>query len=339
MTGRVVTFGEILVRLSARGHERFMQSSRMEAVFGGAEANVAVALARWGVPVTAVTALPDSHAIADAAVEALRRHGVDVSRILRRPGRLGLYFIETGADARPSRILYDRTDTAFSRIGAGEIAWTDVFEGASRFHVTGITPALGAPAAEATREAIRAARAAGLSVSFDLNYRENLWQWGASARDVLGELASRVDLLIANAAHLERILGLEATPSHDHDSIQSLTRSALKRYPNLSWLAVTGRETEAGVLRWRAHLAGADSFVSSRVHQIRQVIDRIGAGDAFAAGLLYGLDALPTVAEALEFGVAAGRLKHSISGDVLLASVGEVAVLAAGREGTGRVDR
>lgn len=339
MTGRVVTFGEILLRLSAHDHERFMQSPRMEAVFGGAEANVAVALARWGVDVTAVTALPESHAIADAAVGALARHGVDVSRIERRPGRLGLYFLETGEDARPSRILYDREDSTFARIGPGEIPWSDIFADASGFHVTGITPAVSASAAEVTREAIGAARAAGLSVSFDLNYRENLWGWGTAGEDVLGDLASRVDLLIANATHLGQVMGLEPNPSHDQASIQSLTGYALKRYSNLTGLAVTVRDTEAGVLRWRAHLAGADSFDSSRVHEIRQVIDRIGAGDAFAAGLLYGLDALPTSAEALEFAVAAGRLKHSIPGDVLLASVAEVAALTAGADGQGRIDR
>jgi 2-dehydro-3-deoxygluconokinase len=339
MTGRVVTFGEMLLRLGAHGHERFLQSSRMEAVFGGAEANVAVALARWGVDVTAVTVLPDSHAVADAAVEAIAGHGVDVSRVLRRPGRLGLYFVETGADARPSRIVYDRADSAFSRLEAGEIDWKDVFSDAAGFHVTGITPALGAASAAVTREAIGAAGAAGLRVSFDLNYRENLWGWGARARDVLGELASRVDLLIANAAHLEKVLGIDPRPSHDPASIQSLAIETLKRYPNLRQLAVTVRETRAGVLLWRAHVAGADSFHSSRVHEIRQVVDRIGAGDAFAAGLLYGLNALPTSAEALEFAIAAGRLKHSIPGDVLRASVGEVAALAAGRDGTGRVDR
>lgn len=314
----------------------------MDAVFGGAEANVAVALARWGVEAAYVTVLPEAHAVADAGVRELRRQGVDVSHIRHRPGRFGLYFMEAGAGVRPARVIYDREESSIAQTGAGEIGWDGILSNARWFHLSGITPALSRLAAEASEEAIRVARASGVRVSLDLNYRQSLWRWGESAAAVLGRLAGKADVLIANEAHLRLVMGEASQDSADYDArrLERLAAGARDRFPNLGALAMTVRVAGAGAgVRFGGCLSGVDGFVSSRIHDIPEVVDRVGAGDSFAAGLIFGLETLGSEAAALELAAGAGCLKHSIPGDFLQASLDEVRIVASGGTGFGRIER
>ena len=340
---KVVAFGEIMLRLAAPGFERFLQTPRFMATFGGAEANVAVALSTFGAPATFLTVLP-SNAIADAAVAELRRFGVDTSQIIRANGRLGVYYLETGADQRPSRIVYDRDHSAMALARPGDISWRRVFEGAAWFHITGITPALSASAAELALESVRAAREAGLKVSCDLNYRKNLWKWGKTAQEVMPELVKLTDFLIANEEDVQVALGLETEvdvqsgklDSGQYKKLTGLVRSA---YPNLRAIAITLRESiSASHNGWSACLHDGKQFLTSRRYEITHIVDRVGAGDCFAAGWIYGMLTGLASQEALEFAVAASCLKHSIPGDFSRVSVAEVnALLQEG--GSGRVQR
>jgi 2-dehydro-3-deoxygluconokinase len=343
MTAKVVTFGEIMLRLAPRGFERFLQTPQFVATFGGAEANVAVALASFGSPASFVTVLP-ANPIADAAVAELRGFGVDTSRIIRAAGRLGVYYLEAGANQRPSRIVYDRDYSAMALAQPGDISWQAVFEGATWFHISGITPALSASAADLAVESVHKARSAGVTVSCDLNYRKNLWKWGKTAREVMPELVKLTDVLIANEEDIQVSLGLEAevdVQSGQLDRLQyeKLAGRVLSAYPNLRAIAITLRESmSASHNRWSACLHDGKKFLTSRRYDITHIVDRVGAGDCFAGGLIHGMLGGLTSQETLEFAVAASCLKHSIPGDFSRLTVAEVnALLKEG--GSGRVQR
>ena len=332
-----------MLRLAPPGLERFLQSAQFVATFGGGEANVAVALAQFGLPAAFVTVLPENP-IADAAVAELRRFGVDISLIVRGKGRLGIYYLEAGANQRPSKVIYDRTGSAIALAKPGDIDWNSAFEGAGWFHFTGITPAISATAAELSLEAARKARELGLTISCDLNYRKNLWQYGKSAAEVMRDLVRYVDIAIANEEDVQMALGIQAevdvhSGQLDRGAYERLTARVLEAFPNLKAIAVTLRESHnASHNGWAACLNDRERFLESRRYEITHIVDRVGGGDSFAAGLIYGLLMLGSRAEALEFAVAASCLKHSIPGDFNRSTVGEVNALLQGG-GSGRVQR
>jgi len=340
----VVTFGEIMLRLAPPGFERFLQSPQFVATFGGGEANVAVALSTFGIPSRYVTVLPANNAIADACVGELRRFGVDISAIARGKGRMGIYFLETGANQRPSKVLYDREGSAIALAKPGDIDWERSLEGAGWFHVTGITPAISQGAADLAMEALSAARKRGLTISCDLNYRKNLWKYGKTAKEVMTELVKLVDVVIANEEDCQMSLGIQAEADvHagrlDPEHYRSLTDRVLGAFANVKLIAITLRESKSASHNgWSACLNDRSSFLTSRHYEITHIVDRVGGGDSFAAGLICGLLSLPSHQEALEFAVAASCLKHSVPGDFNRFSVEEVnQLLKSG--GSGRVQR
>jgi 2-dehydro-3-deoxygluconokinase len=339
----IVTFGELMLRLAPPGLERLLQSPQFCATFGGGEANVAVALANLGLPASFVTVMPRDNAIAEAAIAELRRFGVGVSQIVRGPGRLGIYFLEPGANQRPSKVLYDREHSAISLAKPGMIPWDSVFAGARWFHITGITPAISESLAAVALESVRSAQAAGVMVSCDLNYRKNLWKWG-SAKETMSALIRHVDIVIANEEDVQMALGIQSdadvhagqlNPAH----YEALTAKVLTAYANVRAIAITLRESHNASLNgWAACLNDRDEFALSRHYEITHIVDRVGAGDSFAAGLIYGLLELPTRQEALDFATAASCLKHSTPGDFSRSSATEVfSLLKEG--GSGRVQR
>jgi 2-dehydro-3-deoxygluconokinase len=341
---KIVTFGEIMLRLSSPGAERFLQSPGFAATFGGGEANVAIALAAFGLPASFVTVLPENNPIADAAIAQLRGLGVETSGIIRGKGRMGIYFLESGANQRPSRVVYDREFSAIAQARPGEIPWKNAFEDAGWFHVTGITPAISSSAAELAKEGMIQARKCGMTVSCDLNYRKNLWKWGKSAVSVMTDLATLTDILIANEEDVQMALGLGSTAGVnsgelDPTQYERLTDNVLSAYANLRAIAITLRESRSASHNgWSGCLNDRKRFIMSRHYEITNIVDRIGAGDSFAAGLIYGLQQMAGSAEALEFAVAASCLKHSIPGDFTRSSVDEVTALLKG-DGSGRVQR
>jgi 2-dehydro-3-deoxygluconokinase len=305
---RVVTFGELLLRLSPPRHERLFQSAELRAGFGGAEANVAVGLAHLGVRADYVTRLPDN-AIGDAALRALLAEGVGTDWIVRGDGRMGIYFVEPGADIRAARVVYDRAGSAFSRVGRGTVDWPTALAGAGWFHGSGITPALGDGPADALAAAVAAARSHGARVSFDLNYRPALWQGGGrDPRPLIEPLVKGADLLIGNRDAVRAMLGV--------DSADSLEQRLADQF-GLRRVALTRREVlSASEHGWSAALydTATGALATSRRYQV-QVVDRVGGGDSFAAALIAALLAERAPAEAIEFATAAGALKLTIPGD------------------------
>lgn len=344
MSKTVVTFGEIMLRLAPPGFERFLQSPQFVATFGGGEANVAVSLAGFGVPARYVTVLPPSNPIADAVIYQLRGFGVDTSHIVRAKGRMGIYFVEPGANQRPSKVVYDRENSAIALAKPGAIDWDKTLDGAGWFHVTGITPAISQGAADLALEGVRKAREKGLTVSCDLNYRKNLWKYGKSAPEVMRELVKFVDVGIANEEDCQMALGISAAVdvhagSLDVSQYCALTQKVMAEFPNLKVMAITLRESKSASHNgWSACLNDGKEFLTSRRYDITHIVDRVGGGDAFAGGLIYGLLSLATHKDALEFAVAASCLKHSIPGDFNRFSVDEVNGLLKGG-GSGRVQR
>ncbi len=340
---KVVTFGEIMLRLKSPGHERLFQSASLEAHFGGGEANVATSLALLGAEAVFVSAL-SRDSIGQGALRTLRGYGVDVSRVRLTGDRTGIYFLETGADQRPSQVVYDRFGSAASLMKPGDFPWADIFKGADWFHFTGITPSLSRGAADACLEAAGAARAAGARVSIDLNYRKKLWNYGVKAPEVMRELVARADVLIANEEDIQLGLGLSAdgNPSGRHLEPQAYKALAAKtkvEFPNLGIVAITMRESlSADRNGWSAVLDGCEGFHQSRKYALEDIVDRVGGGDSFAAGLIFGLLEYGEEKKALDFAVAASALKHSIPGDFNLVNREEVERLAAG-DGSGRVVR
>lgn len=340
----VATFGEIMLRLSPPGKELLFQSPRLEAVFGGGEANVAVSLAILGHRSRWISVVP-ANPVGDAALRELRKHGVDVSAVVRGGRRLGIYFAETGANERPSKILYDRDGSGLAEAKPGDVDWAAAFDGMGHLHVTGITPALSASAAALTLEAVRAGRAKKLTVSLDLNYRAKLWRYGRPAPEVMRELAGLADILVGNEEDCQKALGLGAAADLgsggglDVAAYERLTGEVLAAFPRLERVALTMRESlSADWNRWSAVMRTRAGFLGSPVYEIRSIVDRIGAGDAFAAGLIHGLASSATDAEALDFAVAAAALKHSIPGDWNLSTEGDIRALVRG-DRSGRVKR
>ena len=340
---KVVTFGELMLRLSPPGHERFLQSPLLRATFGGGEANVAVSLANFGLESYYVTRLPE-HDIGTAAVRALRAEGVRTDYILRGGDRIGVYFTEVGASQRPGEVIYDRARSAVSEMEPGTVPWPEIFSGASWFHCTGITPALGARAAACTREALEAARASGVRVSVDLNFRKKLWS-ETQAQQVMRPLMPLVDLVIANEEDIQSVLGLQVHGADvtrgalDPESYRDVSERLTNHF-GVAQVAITLRESRsASDNGWSAVLyEKAGSVFHRSQHYDVTIVDRLGGGDSFAAGLIYGLVTNRTPEAALRFAVAASALKHSIPGDFNRVTVGEVDRLAGG-DASGRVRR
>jgi 2-dehydro-3-deoxygluconokinase len=342
---KVVTFGEIMLRLKSPAYERFFQSPVLEATFGGGEANVAVSLANYGMDASFVTVLPKND-IADACIRELRGFGVDTSKIVRKDGRLGIYYLETGAVQRPSKVVYDRAGSAIAEAKAGDIDWKTVFAGATWFHLTGITPAISQGAADLSMEAVKAAKELGIHVSCDLNYRKNLWKYGKRADEVMTELVKYVDTVIANEEDFQKSLGLSAESASavqegqiDVELYKKIAAGAMAKYPNIKRVAITLRESKsANHNDWSACLYNGKDFFLSRKYSITDIVDRVGGGDSFGGGLIYGLNTYDSEKDALEFAVAASCLKHTIPGDYNRVTVAEVESLMKG-SGTGRVQR
>ncbi|MFN2604401.1 MAG: PfkB family carbohydrate kinase [Gemmatimonadaceae bacterium] len=332
-----------MLRLKSPGFERFMQSPSLEATFGGAEANVAVSLAQFGVRVSFVTALP-SNPLADAALQSVRSFGVDTSFVKRSGDRIGIYFLEGGANQRPSKVVYDRSGSSIALAKKGDFDWSTIFEGATWFHLSGVTPAVSQSAADLALEAVTAAQSAGVKVSCDYNYRKNLWKYGKKAPEVMREIVKHVNVGIANEEDCEKALGIKANvkveEGHlDTESYKRIAESVFEVFPNLEKQAITLRESHsANHNGWSAVLYNGRELKTSRRYDITNIVDRVGAGDSFAAGLIYGLTTYKDDQRALEFATAASCLKHSIPGDFNRVSVEEVEALVKG-EGSGRVER
>jgi 2-dehydro-3-deoxygluconokinase len=340
----IVTFGEIMLRLSPPGRELLFQSPRLRAVFGGAEANVAVSLAVLGHDARYVSVIP-ANETGEAALRELRKWGVNTAFVLRRGGRLGIYFAERGANQRASKVVYDRDGSAFAEAAApGAFAWDAVLAGAAWLHVTGITPALSLAAADSILEAVAAARAAGLTISVDLNYRSRLWNYGRKAPEVMKGIVEQAHVLVGNEEDCQRALGIgEPKPAGpgpaDLEDFNRLTDLVMAAFPNLSRTAITLRRSfSAHHNGWSAVLRNRGEFITGPDFDIPAVVDRIGTGDAFAAGLIHGLVSGETDAGALAFATAASCLKHSVPGDFNPASESDIRNLIDG-DGSGRIRR
>lgn len=343
MNNKVITFGEIMLRLKSPGLERLFQSPVLEATFGGGEANVAVSLANFGLNAALVTVLPKNE-IAENCIAELRRFGVDTSLIARGSGRMGIYFLENGANQRGSKVVYDRDGAAIAVAKPGIIDWKKVFEGATWFHITGITPAITQSAADLSLEAVKAAKQAGLTVSCDFNYRGKLWKYGKTAPEVMTELVKYVDIGIANEEDCQKSLGIKIDVKVEKgelniDMYRELTNKVLGAFPNLKMIAITLRSSHSADHNgWAACLNDRKEFIVSRRYEITDIVDRVGGGDSFAGGLIYSLISGKKPDEALNFAVAASCLKHSIPGDFNRVSVKEVEALSGGNA-SGRVQR
>ncbi|MCO5188337.1 MAG: sugar kinase [Anaerolineae bacterium] len=348
MGKRVVTLGEIMLRLKSPGFERFFQSPAFEAAFGGGEGNVALSLANFGLDTAFITALP-VNSLADACIRFLRSYGVDTSFIARQGERLGIYFLEAGANQRASNVIYDRAHSSISTAKSADFDWDTIFDEAGWFHITGITPAISATAAELSLHAVQAAQARGVTVSCDYNFRKKLWNYGKTAPEVMGELVKYVDVGIANEEDCQKSLGVvledgdvdHAVTSGNLDTTryEALAQKMFATFPNLKYQAITLRESiSASHNGWSACLYNGHDFFLSRRYDITDIVDRVGGGDSFAAGLIYGLHTGMADEDALNFAVAASCLKHSILGDVNLVTVTEVQRLAGG-DASGRVQR
>ena len=340
---KVLTMGEIMLRLKTKGNERFFQSPEFEATFGGGEANVAVSLANFNMPSEFLSVLPENP-IGDACVAELRRFGVGTEKIKRAPGRMGIYYLETGANQRPSKVVYDRAGSTMAEAKSGDFDWESAFAGVDWFHITGITPAISQSAADLSLEAVKEAKKRDITVSVDLNFRKNLWKYGVEARTVMAEITKYTDVVIGNEEDCQKSLGIVADVDVEGGSLdtakyEKLTSLLLSEYPNVKKVAITLRESHSADHNgWAACINNGSVFYVSRKYEIRDIIDRVGGGDSFAAGLIYGLRSFEKDTEALEFAVAASCLKHSIPGDFNRVSVKEVETLMRG-DGSGRVQR
>lgn len=341
---KFLTFGEIMLRLKAPGRECFFQSPLFEATFGGGEANVAVSLANYGEDVAFLTVLPDN-AIADACKAELCRFGVDTKRIVKGEGRMGIYYLEGGANQRPSKVVYDREWSAVALAKPGDIDWDKAFDGVEWFHITGITPAISESAMELSVESVKEAKKRAITVSCDLNYRKNLWKYGKIASEVMREIAKYVDVSIANEEDVQKSLEIIVDDVNvesgelDRAQYKALGDKVLAAYPNMKMIAITLRESHSADWNgWAACLNDGHDFYVSKKYEIRDIVDRVGGGDSFAGGLLYGLNHFEDKQSALEFAVAASCLKHSIIGDFNRVSISDVIKLMGG-DGTGRVQR
>lgn len=344
---RVVTFGEIMLRLATPDYQRFMQSGTLNATFGGGEANVAVSLANYGIPADFVTRLPKND-IAEWCLSDLRRYNVGISNIVRGGDRVGIYFLETGAVARASKVVYDRANSAIAGIQPGMVNWREVFKGAQWFHWTGITPALSQGAAYACLEAIRIANEMDITVSCDLNYRKNLWKYGKTAFEIMPELVEGCDIILGNEEDAEKVFGIKpegfdvSQTGGDVNAaeFESVCKQLQARFPRAKKVIITLRGSiNANHNTWGGCLFSENKLYQSNRYDITHIVDRVGSGDSFMGGLIYGLISYPADDQkALDFAVAASALKHTIYGDFNLVTVAEVEQLMKG-DGSGRVSR
>ena len=340
---KIVTFGELMLRLQPFNYERFVQASQVEFTFGGGEANVAVSLANYGMDVAFVTKLP-THAIGQAAVNSLRRYGVDTTRIVRGGDRVGIYYNEKGASQRGSVCIYDRANSAISQATSADFDWDQILDGVEWFHFTGITPALGANVVEICREACKAAKARNIKISCDLNYRGKLWT-RAEAREAMTDLCQYVDVCISNEEDAKDVFGIEAEATDiyggklNHEGYKSVARQLADQF-GFEMVAITLRESHSAFDNgWSAMLynVAADEYCFSKKYDLH-IIDRVGGGDSFGGGLIYSILSGKSTQEAVEFAVAASALKHSIGGDYNMVTVAEVEKLASG-DSSGRIQR
>ncbi len=342
---KVVTFGEIMLRLATPGFLRFSQATEFEATYGGGEANVAVSLANYGIDARFVSSLPKND-IGDAAIASLRGHKVDTAYINRSGDRIGIYFLESGAVSRGSKVIYDRANSSFANLKKGAIDWDKAFEGATWFHWTGITPSVSEGAAEVCREACEAASKKGITVSTDLNFRNKLWKWGKSAGEVMEELVSHCDVILGNEEDADMVFGIkpegvDVTSGHvEGAAYESVGKQLMAKFPKAKKVIITLRGSiSASHNSWSGVLWDGKKLFEAPTYQITHIVDRVGGGDSFMGGLIYGLIAYPNDDQkALNFAVAASCLKHTIKGDFNLVTVEEVEKLMKG-DASGRVSR
>ncbi len=338
---RVITFGEVMLRLAPEGYYRFLQADSFGATFGGGEANVAVSLANYGADAAFVTKLPE-HEIGQMAVNSLRKYGVDTSKITRGGDRVGIYFLEKGASQRPSKVIYDRAHSAIAEAQPSDFNWEEIFKGADWFHFTGITPALGDNVADICLEAVKAAKKQGIKISCDLNYRKKLWT-REKAGEVMGRLMEYVDVCIANEEDAADVFGIKAANTDvtkgkvDHEGYKDVAKQLKERF-GFSHVAITLRGSiSASDNDWAAMLYDGNDYYFSRQYRIH-IVDRVGGGDSFGGGLIYAMLSGFSAQQTIEFAVAASCLKHTVEGDYNLVGVNEVKNLAGG-DGSGRVQR
>jgi len=343
---KVVTFGEIMLRLAPPGFLRFSQTNTFEAIYGGGESNVAVSLANYGIPVDFVTRLPDND-IGKCAMMEMRKRGVGTGHIIFGGERLGIYFLETGAVSRGSKVVYDRANSAISTIKPGMINWDRVFEGAQWFHWTGITPAISQGAADVCLDAIQAANRLGITVSTDLNYRKKLWKYGKRPVEIMPDLVAGCDVILGNEEDAEKHFDIHPEEvdvtqgeSMDAQAYVSVCKQLMKRFPNAKKVIVTLRGSiSASHNTWSGVLYNGKEFLSAPTYQITHIVDRVGGGDSFMGGLIYGLLHYPDDDQlALNYAVAASCLKHTIYGDANQVTIDEVEKLMGG-DASGRVSR
>ena len=344
---KVITFGEIMLRLSTPGYLRFSQARQFDATFGGGEANVAVSLANYGIDTGFITRFPDND-IARSCIRDLRSYGVDTSKCITGGDRLGIYFLETGAVARPSKVVYDRAGSSIAAIEPGMIDWDKALEGAEWFHWTGITPALSQGAADVCLEAVRAANRLGITVSCDLNYRKNLWKYGKKASEVMPALVEGCDIILGNEEDAEKVFGIKpegfdvtaTSGAIDQGRFRSVAEQLMARFPRARKVIITLRGSiNANHNTWGGVLFDGSTLYESPRYDITHIVDRVGGGDSFMGGLIYGLLTFKGDDQrALNFAVAASCLKHTIFGDFNQVTVAEVENLMKG-DGSGRVSR
>ena len=342
---KVLTFGEIMLRLKAPGHERFFQSPMLEATFGGGEANVAVSLANYGMDAEFLTVLPQND-IADACIRELRYFGVDTKKIVRGEGRMGIYYLEGGANQLPSKVVYDRAYSSIAMAEPGDIDWGKAFEGVGWFHITGITPAISESAMELSLESVKEAKKRNITVSCDLNYRKKLWKWGKEPIEVMPEIAKYIDVMIANEEDCQKCLGIKMETGVDSGKLNTemykdLAKIVMDTYPNVKALAVSLRESvSADHNNWSGVLAFRDGdFHISRKYSITNIVDRIGGGDSFGGSLIYAFRHFPDDRQKIiEYAIGGSALKHTIYGDFVRFTKDDVENLIAG-SGNGRIQR
>lgn len=339
-----LTFGEIMLRLRSPGFERFFQGPQLEATFGGGEANVAVSLANYGFDAGFISALPGND-IGQNAVNSLRGLGVDTRFIKRQGERVGIYFLETGANQRPSKVIYDRANSSISQCQPGDFDWAEIFKGARWLHITGITPGLSQNCADLSMECVKSAKAAGVTVSCDFNFRGKLWKYGRTAPEIMRDLVRYVDVGIANEEDCQKSLGIsvdiDVESGHlDTSKYEALSQKVLDIYPDMSTIAITLRESiNANRNGWSACMRDRQNgFLLSKHYDLTDIVDRVGGGDSFASAFIAGLNLYEDRQQSLEFAVAGSALKHSILGDFNRVSRAEVENLMGG-DGSGRVQR
>ena len=344
MSKKIVTFGEIMMRLSPPGYLRFGQARSFDVIYGGGEANVAVSLANYGLPVDYVTRLPDND-LGDACIQFLRQYGVGVTKIVRGGDRLGIYFLEVGAVQRSSKVIYDRANSAIATIERGMIDWKAVFADADWFHWTGITPAISESLADVCLEGVQVAKEMGLTVSCDLNYRSKLWMWGKKASEVMPGLVQYADVAVGNEEDADKSFGIRAPETDvtsgvvEAEKYRFVCQELAKRFPSLKTVAITLRGSlSASHNTWSGVLWDRNAFYVAPVYDITHIVDRVGGGDSFVGGLIYGLRTFQDGQRALNFAVAASCLKHTVFGDFNAVTVQEVEKLMGG-DVSGRVSR